>query len=130
MTEYKIVNGLLKTCTVCDYDCIYENEVCDHCDSTGYEPIPDMQVVSVNVYSVERCYGGPEEGGWYFDWLECIEVYPCRNKAAEDMRALLEDENEHKKWGDISSVLGGRDIVVYIEETPKESETKERPYYS
>ncbi|QIW88626.1 hypothetical protein P59_257 [Bacillus phage P59] len=127
MTEERY--GLLKTCTVCHFDSVYEEETCEHCDSTGYEPIPDNQMVYVNVYSVTRHYGGPEEGGWYYDWMECIEVFPCRNMAAGDMLAMLTDENEHKKWGDIYSVLGGRDIVIQIEETPKESETKERPYY-
>jgi hypothetical protein len=121
--------GLLKTCTVCDYESVYENEVCNHCDSSGYEPIPDDQIVFVNVYSVTRHYGGPEEGGWYFDWLECIETYPCRNEVAGTMLKMLTDKNEHKKFGDISSVLGGQDIYVEIEETPKESETTERPYY-
>ena len=27
----------------------------------------------VNVYQTSREYGGPEEGGWYYDHYECIE---------------------------------------------------------
>ena len=27
----------------------------------------------VNVYQRKRCYGGPEEGGWYYDAWEPIE---------------------------------------------------------
>ena len=26
-------------------------------------------MVLVGVYHVDRCYGGPEEGGWFFDGL-------------------------------------------------------------
>ena len=25
------------------------------------------KIVYINAYSVARCYGGPEEGGWYYD---------------------------------------------------------------
>ena len=28
----------------------------------------------VTLYAVERCYGGPEEGGWYYDRLTPIRV--------------------------------------------------------
>ena len=33
----------------------------------------------VNIYLVNRSYGGPEEGGWWYDhgWLQCsIPVLP------------------------------------------------------
>jgi hypothetical protein len=78
---------------------------------------------------VERCYGGPEEGGWWYDWYDCIETYPCRNKNADTVQEQLEIGYDHIKEGDISSVLGGTDLKVWIEEKPAESQTKERPYY-
>jgi hypothetical protein len=93
------------------------------------EELNENTIVYVNVYSVTRHYGGAEEGGWWYNWYECIETYPVKNKAAELIREELEAEHNHKKFGNIYSVLGGRDIEIYIEETPKESETTERPYY-
>jgi hypothetical protein len=84
----------------------------------------------LNVYEVTRHYGGPEEGGWWYNWYECIEVFPVRDEEqGEQLRDWLFSEHEHKKHGNIYSVLGGTDIVVYLEDEPKESETKERPYY-
>jgi hypothetical protein len=93
------------------------------------DEMSENKLVYVNVYSVTRHYGGPEEGGWWYNWYTCIEVYPVKEKNAEIIQEELEEEHNYKKWGNIYSVLGGRDIIVYIEDEPKESETKERPYY-
>jgi hypothetical protein len=84
----------------------------------------------VNVYEVTRHYGGPEEGGWWYDWAECLEVYPVRDEEqGEQVKEWLWENYKHKKYGDISSVLGGVDIRIYIEDEPKEYESTERPYY-
>lgn len=94
------------------------------------QELPPEQLVFVNVYSVTRHYGGPEEGGWWFDALHCEEIMPVQYQYAETLREELKKRYEEShKWGDISSVLGGQDVVVYIEKDPKESETKERPVY-
>jgi hypothetical protein len=111
---------------MCNYP---EHLECETCEGTGFKVIPDNQMVYVNVYSIERCYGGPEEGGWWYDWYECLETYPCRNINAETLQEELEKEYDHIREGDISSVLGGTDLAVYIEEKPAESQTKGRPYY-
>ncbi len=85
--------------------------------------------VYVNVYEVTRHYGGAEEGGWYYDWYECLECVPCRENNAEKIKDELWEEYKGMKYGDISSVLGGVDIMIYIEEKRCESQTLERPYY-
>lgn len=87
------------------------------------------KLVYINVYEVTRHYGGPEEGGWWYDWLHCVEVFPVRESAAPLMIEQLQDEHAHRNWGNISSVLGGQAVAVYTEDAPKQSETKERPYY-
>ena len=36
-------------------------------------------LVYVNVYLVHRAYGGPEEGGWWYDAGELVETRTCSN---------------------------------------------------
>ena len=91
--------------------------------------IDENQTVYVNVYSITRELGGSEEGGWYFNWYECIECVPVKYKRAQEMRELLEKEYENYPIGNIYSVLGGRGLLVYIETERAASETKERPIY-
>lgn len=48
-----------------------------------------------SLYEIERCYGGPEEGGWWYDWLTPVA---CVREpfSQEDRRAMLERfRNEH-----------------------------------
>jgi hypothetical protein len=106
-----------------------ENFICSQCNNEGWLNVGPEEMVYVNVYKVTRHYGGPEEGGWWYNWYDCIEVFPTKNKNAEVIEEELESENAHMKYGDIYSVLGGQDIQVRIEATPAESQTKERPYY-
>lgn len=104
---------------------------CEVCDGNGdiLTPANEEQIVFVNVYSITRHYGGPEEGGWYYNWNECIESIPVQNKFSDLMKEEAIKRYESRKHGNIYSVLGGTDIDVRIEENPKESETKERPHY-
>lgn len=90
-----------------------------------YETTP----MFVNVYHVTRHFGGHEEGGWWYNWYDCVEVYPVRNGLlANEVKEWLEKEHG-KGYGDIYSVNGGLEIYVEIERKPKQSETTERPYY-
>jgi hypothetical protein len=92
------------------------------------EYLPDV-LGFVNVYSVTRHYGGPEEGGWYYNWYTCLESFPCRYKNQHEVVEYLESEHGMKRFGNIYSVLGGKEIYITWEESPKESESTERPYY-
>jgi hypothetical protein len=95
----------------------------------GYVNADENKKVYVNAYKVTRHFGGHEEGGWWYNWYECIEAVPCKNKFSDEIKEDLEKEYAGLKHGDIYSVLGGADVVVLIEETRCESQTKERPYY-
>lgn len=101
---------------------------CDHCKG-GWVDADENMKVYVNVYAVTREFGGYEEGGWYYDNLTCIDCVPCKNKYSDEIKEDLKEEYKHEKHGDISSVLGGVDIWVYIEDKPKKSETREKPIY-
>lgn len=81
----------------------------------------------VSVYEVTRHYGGPEEGGWWYNWYHPLVTVPTTRPQVvkEWLMAKYEDRAE----GDIYSVLGGTAIAVVIEDEPAEMATTERPYY-
>lgn len=75
-----------------------------------------MTVNWVNVYSVSRCYGGPEEGGWWYDAGECIERMEVAADKAGDVAEAL--RRQYPRTGRRYSVLGGDDFDVKIEHEP------------
>ena len=51
----------------------------------------------VNMYITTRCYGGPEEGGWFYEegeFLKCYGYYS--RKTAEEVKKLILAKLEHK----------------------------------
>jgi hypothetical protein len=89
----------------------------------------DEHMGFVNVYEVTREYGGPEEGGWYYNSLRCIEAIPVRHSNSYEMVRWAKEQYKHIKHGNIYSVLGGSELEVMWEENPCDSETQNRPYY-
>jgi hypothetical protein len=83
----------------------------------------------VNVYEVTREYGGPEEGGWWFNALRCIESIPCRAENMDTMIQWAKNEYRNIKSGNIYSVLGGSELEVMFEDSPSESETRRKPHW-
>lgn len=89
--------------------------------------------VQVSIYGVDRCYGGPEEGGWYYDAYNFAgvseRVYPEDIEAAKArVLALFEDQQPRYP---ISSVLSdGPEYRAMIEATVGEHQTPaQRPMY-
>lgn len=87
-------------------------------------------LVYVNAYRITRHYGGPEEGGWWFDCGEPLGSLPCTSQReakskVDEMRAKF----EHLAEGDINSVLGGAEVRVYIEEKFARVFPETRPHY-
>lgn len=121
--------GECKTCEGQGY--LNNHDECVDCGGNGFESelIGEDEIVFVNIYSVTREYGGPEEGGWWYNCNDCIEVVPVANKNSDLMKELMEKKYASHKHGNIYSVLGGRDIEVEIESEPQQSETRERPHY-
>lgn len=85
----------------------------------------------VNVYCMVLCDGGPEEGGWTYDRLVPIHQlcrgFSTRRKAKREMRRHV--ERMHRKMDimdaydheyDYTSVLGGEQYVVVVEDSPAE----------
>lgn len=91
--------------------------------------------VYVNVYLHDKSYGGPQEGGWWYDtydpqYDECVMA---RN--AEEARTILEqkqawcdEENTHRN-SNISSVASDGRYEVRLEAFPPEPSPTGRPRY-
>lgn len=41
-------------------------------------------VIYVSVYNVESCYGGPEEGGWWYDYYRLLDSFQLTNQEEAD----------------------------------------------
>ena len=82
----------------------------------------------VNVYEMTRLYGGPEEGGWWYDAGELILSKKLPNvDAAYDYAESLSEK--YPSTGKRYSVLGGEDYAIHVDADPGEDFPKERPYY-
>lgn len=76
----------------------------------------DSRTVHVAVYSVERNYGGPEEGGWWWDSGEVVHRETCRFYDLEETLRRLQKQYPHT--GKRSSVLGGEDYSIDWDDKP------------
>lgn len=83
----------------------------------------------VNVYVITRNYGGPEEGGWWYNAGHFLRGWACPEHLTEEFRSYLEKTFEYLKEGDIYSVLGGQGVDVIVENQPGQSWPKTRPRY-
>lgn len=107
---------------------------------------PENISLYINVYHVERCYGGPEEGGWYYNAYKCEQTamvfwdptcdgsnpsLPANGAWAFFDRQLEKYRRRYNNEGrrPLHSVLSNGEWSVMLEAFPKESETTERPYY-
>jgi len=87
----------------------------------------------VNVYITDRAYGGPEEGGWYYDTWEIIPEESVIGTSEEDAERLLE---EKRAWADAenkgrrgpSSVRSEGHYKVRLETGPGASGDNYSPY--
>jgi len=93
----------------------------------------------ITVYHVTRHYGGPEEGGWWYNWNKPVETGKipkkfqgntsrARNKV-DQMVAKLKQDHEHEEWGNIYHMSDGLMVSVFTETNRREFETKVRPHY-
>ena len=106
----------------------------------------EQKYAYVNVYEVECNYGGPEEGGWYFDsgilvpdmgekvplpegWedLDHMEqravIMPTLSRWGETCKAMNEGTLPR------SSVNGSPDLIARWQDHPGENYPQTEPYY-
>jgi len=86
-------------------------------------------VCYVTAYTVTRHYGGPEEGGWWYDWYEFLRSERTINRVSEHVFAKMSRRTRGAKYGNIASVRGGQDVRIFVEDYPGQHTTKEVPHY-
>jgi hypothetical protein len=82
----------------------------------------------VNVYLVNRHYGGPEEGGWWFDSGQPIASIPIIGQA-EARFAMNYWKKKYPKTDCRYSSIGGIDHDVLVQDHFAEAWPTERPHY-
>ena len=69
-------------------------------DEDGYpsedpvDPKPQWAIAYVSVYGLEQSYGGPEEGGWWFDEGDLEKSWPVRVRLTGDGTYDLTDDEQ------------------------------------
>jgi hypothetical protein len=85
----------------------------------------------VNVYLEDRAYGGPEEGGWWYDVGKAVRstqvAFDLGALSAEE-QAWCDEENLHRR-SDVGSVLSEGRYAVRVEDGPAADFPAERPHY-
>jgi hypothetical protein len=88
-------------------------------------------VCFVNVYRVQRCFGGPEEGGWWYDAGELVEVWAFPNEAAARAKKDALEQGEYSNEGErpLSSVISRGVWRLEVSETPGRDWPERIPRY-
>lgn len=94
----------------------------------------DVHILYVNVYDITRCFGGPEEGGWWYDAGECIEIHRVAATSKEECVAIAaalrtDLSAEFPRTAKRYSVLGGEDYDIFIQDDPGSDFPEVRPHY-
>lgn len=90
--------------------------------------------VFVAVVSVSRHYGGPEEGGWWYDWseIESVRAFHNPRRARRIARRIEREEARYAPRHNRFSVLGGADVEVRRtrdREALESWQSRSRPFY-
>lgn len=94
-----------------------------------------QSLVYVNTYQVTRFYGGPEEGGWWYDRGVAISSVRTRTADAaqvlqdELLAAVLHDRGPGYRTRYSAAPTNGSDIEVYREPRPAADFPTETPRY-
>jgi hypothetical protein len=120
--------------------------------------VVDHHSLFVSVYSVEQCFGGPEEGGWWFDWWTLVRsVRAMSYEHAETLKAQMQglvkkseedyEQGRAVRWASLpdedevpcpagysegyipTGFSDGEKLTIVIENPKGESASTERPHY-
>jgi hypothetical protein len=108
----------------------YEKQYLYHEDERAHQqPWARRSQTYVCVYEVTRHYGGPEEGGWWYNWYEPVYAIRVPTRFSMRHRDRLARRFQKQSQGDIYSVLGGVDYVVRRSGAKFQHATTRRPHY-
>lgn len=85
----------------------------------------------ISTYAITRHFGGPEEGGWWYNASCLVASIPLMNPGDPEEAAQLTTllESRHEDEGDIYSVLGGVEFHTMPEHRRGENHDTARPIY-
>ena len=132
--------------------------MCKELENAFREMFPTAEAPTaffVTLYEVKSLYGGPEEGGWWYDWYTPIATKQVSSEFEADTirtqirtRAAQMQRDAAKEWAnsmrescdwaeargidpaDMDEPDGPDNFKVFTEEFPGQYRTTERPYYS
>jgi len=93
----------------------------------------------ITAYAVTRHYGGPEEGGWWYNWYTPIKTVTLPKshrrlnkrmiKKVNSIGDAIKKELDYINEGNIYSVLGGVMLDVAAEFFKHEFASTEQPHF-
>lgn len=104
----------------------------DEYEKETYEIEPTFDTTWVNAYELGQGYGGPEEGGWWFDVYDPISSIRVYNEDECVDAIKLLDRILRPKYEDMReyySAAGGANLVIQLEGGPAKVQPEERPHY-
>ena len=108
-----------------------EGAYCGDCGAeVKWDHDREASFVSIAIYEVGRAYGGPEEGGWYYDVGTrddaSLRCYPV----SEWPQAQLYLEQAHREADRLGSRYSRLQASLYVDEVAPAGFPETRPYYS
>lgn len=95
-----------------------------------YKDFDDQDPIAVQVYNTWQRYGGPEEGGWWYEEGEPIQTHFIFNKKQAIQRAIkLSEEYDYANQPSITDSRGLSAIHIKYGDDFAKYYPEERPYY-
>lgn len=97
----------------------------------------------LGLYQIELCFGGEEEGGWWYTWQDHKEsrIIPAGSFEQQEVAETAARAGLAETALDLGLTLPGKgirsyrsaspqqDAIISIEDKPGEDQSTERPYY-
>ena len=83
----------------------------------------------VNVYRVDQAFGGPEEGGWYYETGELVMHETYHQSEVAESRAMVLRLTYKDGKNRYSVMPKDDDFIVRVEDHIGEDYPKVRPHY-
>ncbi len=83
-----------------------------------------MEKRFIGIYEVERRYGGPEEGGWWYNWNTHIASVPVLKDRRESSKWV---ERKVPRWANRGYRRWERGLWLYREARKAQYQTRRRP---